>query len=250
MQRYFIDQQPDEDNRFFITGDDGHHITRVMRMKQDDQLISVFSNELSAVCRIEKITEHGVQCVVEFFEDQSPELPVKVTIAHGLPKGDKLELVIQKATELGAYSFLPFTASRSIVKWEHKKGAKKVDRWSKIAKEAAEQSHRYHLPDVTAPVSFKELLTSALSFDWIIVAYEEQAKQGERSLFARALSNVLAHQSILVVVGPEGGLSEKEVTQLQEVGAISCGFGPRILRTETAPLYALAAISYHFELMG
>ncbi|TDL34495.1 16S rRNA (uracil(1498)-N(3))-methyltransferase [Jeotgalibacillus sp. S-D1] len=249
MQRYFYDGLPDESNQFIMNGEDAHHIIRVMRMQVNDQLIAVFSDETSAVCHINQITDDNVFCAIDHLIVNSPELPVQVTIAQGLPKGDKLELVIQKSTELGAFSFLPFTAERSIVKWDAKKGAKKVDRWSKIAKEAAEQSHRHHLPAISAPISFKELVTASKSFDTVVVAFEEQAKNGERSLFSKALENASAGQSILVVVGPEGGLSEREVTQLEEAGAFSCGFGPRILRTETAPLYALAAISYHFELM-
>lgn len=249
MQRYFHDGLPDESNQFIINGEDAHHIIRVMRMQVNDPLTAVFSDETSAVCRISQIADNDVLCEIDHFIEKSPELPIQVTIAQGLPKGDKLELVIQKSTELGAYSFLPFTAERSIVKWDAKKEAKKVERWSKIAKEAAEQSHRHHLPTISAPVSFKELINVSKSFNTVIVAFEEQAKKGEHSLFSKALLNASPGQSILVVVGPEGGLSEREVTQLEEAGALSCGFGPRILRTETAPLYALAAISYHFELM-
>ncbi|KIL46048.1 16S rRNA methyltransferase [Jeotgalibacillus campisalis] len=224
-------------------------MTNVMRMQPGSMFIAVFKNKTAAECTIVELDKTDVLCAVSSFLQQSPELPVDVTIAHGLPKGDKFELVIQKSTELGAHSFIPFKASRSIVKWDEKKGSKKVERWNKISKEAAEQSHRLHLPEVHQPVSFKELIKGAESFDTIIVAYEEQAKQGNVSSFSDALAAASCGQSILVVVGPEGGLSEQEVTQLVENGAVACGFGPRILRSETAPLYALAAISYQFELM-
>ncbi|MDX5475755.1 MAG: RsmE family RNA methyltransferase, partial [Bacillaceae bacterium] len=145
--------------------------------------------------------------------------------------------------------FIPFNAARSIVKWDEKKGGKKVERWSKIAKEAAEQSHRVTIPTIQAPFSFKQICDVSTQYDKKIVAYEEEAKRGEKSAFAKVLAEMKANESVLIVFGPEGGLSEKEVNTLIDHGFVSCSFGPRILRTETAPLYGLAAISYHFELM-
>ncbi|MGD7044026.1 16S rRNA (uracil(1498)-N(3))-methyltransferase [Jeotgalibacillus proteolyticus] len=249
MQRYFVQELPNEEGLFTVSGEDAHHMANVMRMQPESAFIAVFENNKAAACRIVRLDKLKILCCAEDYLDHSPELPVKVSIAHGLPKGDKFELVIQKSTELGAYSLIPFLAARSIVKWDEKKGSKKVDRWNKITKEAAEQSHRLHLPQVETPHTFNELLKAAESFDSVIVAYEEQAKRGNISSFAKALGAVSDGQSILVVIGPEGGLSEREVNQLEEIGAVSCGFGPRILRSETAPLYALAAISYQFELM-
>jgi 16S rRNA (uracil1498-N3)-methyltransferase len=182
--------------------------------------------------------------------EETKELPIQVAIASGLPKGDKLELIIQKATELGAHKFVPFNAARSIVKWDDKKGDKKLERWKKIAKEAAEQSHRSIVPTITKPFSFESLIQDSKNFDYKIVAYEEEAKAGEKSHFASLLSKMETGQSLLVVFGPEGGLTEKEVQKLMDNGFLACGLGPRILRTETAPFYVLSAISYHFELQG
>ncbi|KIL44457.1 16S rRNA (uracil(1498)-N(3))-methyltransferase [Jeotgalibacillus soli] len=249
MQRYFVNHAPDDQGRFSILGEDVHHIQRVMRMKQGETLYAVFPDETSVIAIIEELTDDAVSCAIKSVEEKSTELPLRITIAHGLPKSDKLELVIQKATELGAHSFMPFIAERSIVKWDTKKGDKKVDRWNKIAKEAAEQSHRHRQPNVFTPQSFKELLEKVKTFDFVVVAYEEEAKIGEKSLFAKTLNTAMDHQSMLIIIGPEGGLTADEVTRLEEKGAVKCAFGPRILRTETAPLYALAAISYHFELM-
>lgn len=117
-------------------------------------------------------------------------------------------------------------------------------------KEAAEQSHRSEIPDVYAPVSFKQLLAMSNDYDVCLVAYEEEAKQGEKSNFAQALAKLESGQKLLLVFGPEGGLSEEEISALREHTFVACSLGPRILRTETAPLYALSAASYHFELMG
>ncbi|MEN8701046.1 16S rRNA (uracil(1498)-N(3))-methyltransferase [Bacillus infantis] len=247
MQRYFTDR--DTDGKFSIAGDDFHHITRVMRMKEGDSIICAVRGGRSAVCRIAEITDEQVIAEVVQWKEASSELPIKAAIASGLPKGDKLELIIQKGTELGASVFIPFTAARSIVKWDEKKAGKKTERWQKIAKEAAEQSHRDMQPDVLQPVSMKELIELGEVYDHKVIAYEEDAKDGESSAFASILAGMEEGQSLLMVFGPEGGFSEKEAALLKDNGFVSCGLGPRILRTETAPLYALAAVSYHFELM-
>lgn len=246
MQRYFVDQI--EDSKAIITGDDVHHIVRVMRMDVGHQIICCDRNGKAAHCAITEITNDTVFVKVVQWTEESNELPIKVTIASGLPKGDKLEYVIQKGTELGANEFVPFIAVRSIVKWDEKKGVKKIERWNKIAKEAAEQSHRSVVPYVHNALSLTDLLTYSRSYDYKLIAYEEDAKRGEKSNLARLFHELTEGQSLFVVIGPEGGLSEKEVRKLEENGFITCSFGPRILRTETAPLYLLSAVSYYFEL--
>ncbi|MDZ5712218.1 16S rRNA (uracil(1498)-N(3))-methyltransferase [Jeotgalibacillus haloalkalitolerans] len=249
MQRYFINTKLDEDGLFLVEGEDYKHIVRVMRMSEGDRFIAVFNTDEVFESEIVKIEEtHLVGKKVSEITNQS-ELPVNVTIAHGLPKGDKLEYVIQKATELGMSALIPFSAERSIVKWDQKKGKKKAERWNKIAKEAAEQSHRSVIPLIEEPFTLKQLRSSFHEYDAIMMAYEEDAKSGESSNFHRFLNQLKPDSNILVIIGPEGGLSENEVKQFIEDGAVSCGLGPRILRTETAPLYILAAFSYHFELM-
>jgi 16S rRNA (uracil1498-N3)-methyltransferase len=249
MQRYFINDRYSEDQPVVISGEVFHHIVRVMRMKEDDHIFVVFHDNTSAVARIETISSDSVGVRVVKWETGTKELPIKVAIASGLPKGDKLELIFQKGTELGADRFIPFNAGRSIVKWDEKKAKKKLDRWGKILKEAAEQSHRNVVPSVSSPVSFKELLTLSEQFDYTLVAYEEEARSGEQGNLSKTLSSIKDGQSILVVFGPEGGLTEKEVDLCKKEGFLACGLGPRILRTETAPLYVLAAISYQLELM-
>ncbi|WP_066257703.1 16S rRNA (uracil(1498)-N(3))-methyltransferase [Neobacillus drentensis] len=248
MQRYFVKQRANG-NRFLIDEEDRHHIVKVMRMQLGDQIICVDQEGKQAVCALAEITDTSVVAdVVQWMETVS-ELPISITIASGLPKGDKLEWIIQKGTELGAHRFLPFSAARSVVKWDEKKASKKIDRWQKIAKEAAEQSHRAFLPEVLSAISFKELLTKSKNFHYKIVAFEEESRNGETSVFAATLKKMNKGDSLLLVFGPEGGLTDAEVEQLRENDFAICGLGPRILRTETAPLYTLAAISYHFELM-
>lgn len=248
MQRYFVNQSADE-TRFTIAGDDYHHIARVMRMKEGDQIICVTPLNKSAVCAIAEITDEQVITEVVQWISGTSELPIEVTIVSGLPKGDKLEWIIQKGTELGAFQFIPFISARSVVKWDEKKAEKKLERWQKIAKEAAEQSHRTILPKVKSPINIKSLIKISEDFDYKLIAFEEEAKQGEASVLSKILAEMEKGQTLLFVFGPEGGLTEQEVSSLSEHGFRSCGLGPRILRTETAPLYALSAVSYHFELM-
>jgi 16S rRNA (uracil1498-N3)-methyltransferase len=249
LQRYFVESSANN-HRFFMKEEDCHHILKVMRMQLGDQIICVDPQGKAAICEIAEITDEYVAAeVVEWMEETS-ELPIHVTIASGLPKGDKLEWVIQKGTELGAHEFVPFTAARSIVKWDEKKSAKKVERWQKIAKEAAEQSHRAFCPEVVSPMDFNTLLLKSKQFDYKLAAYEEESRNGEVSIFASTLKKIKKGESLLLLFGPEGGLSLEETKLLKEAGFGLCGLGPRILRTETAPLYTLGAISYHFELLG
>ena len=246
MQRYFIDV-PFADGRAVLTGDDAKHIAKVMRMAAGDQIIVVAQNE-AHIC---EITDVGQDISVQQTGTTiaSPEMPVQVTIACGLPKGDKLELIAQKGTELGMYEMQPFAAARSIVKWDEKKGKKNQERLQKIAKEAAEQSHRTHIPQIAMPISFKQLVQTFGEYDAVFIADEEDAKLASRLKFSdklRAL-NATSEQRILCIFGPEGGIAREESEAMLAAGAQTMSLGPRILRAETAPLYALSAISYEFE---
>ena len=249
MQRYFV-KKPAINSRFVIEGEDFHHIKKVMRMETGDRIICVDPLGQAALCKIAEITDEHIAAEVVEWKEETSELPIRVTIASGLPKGDKLEWIIQKGTELGAFEFMPFSAARSVVKWDDKKAAKKLERWQKIAKEAAEQSHRSFCPEVLSPIDFKILLQKSKNYHYKLAAYEEESRNGELSRFSAALQKMKKGESLLVLFGPEGGLTESEIKQLTENHFDICGLGPRILRTETAPLYTLAAISYHFELLG
>lgn len=246
MQRYFVNE-PMIDGAFTISGDNAKHISKVMRMAVEEEIIIVHDG-VAHVCAITAI-ETDVTVSPTGRTIPSPEMPVQVTIACGLPKGDKLELIAQKGTELGMYTLLPFAAERSIVKWDDKKGKKNQERLQKIAQEAAEQSHRTHVPTVEMPISFKQLLQAVASYDAVFIADEEDAKVEMRTRFAEKLKNVYDNKSksILCIFGPEGGISRKEADALVAAGAQIMSLGPRILRAETAPLYALSAISYEFE---
>ncbi|MDO6655036.1 16S rRNA (uracil(1498)-N(3))-methyltransferase [Anaerobacillus sp. 1_MG-2023] len=248
MQRYFISASQVQDDYVAIEGEDVKHISKVMRMTVGDNIICCTEDGKSALCELEEINSDLIKAVpLEWLEEQK-KLPVHVTIVQGLPKGDKLETVIQKGTELGADQFIPFKAERSIVKWDEQKSAKKLQRLKKIAKEAAEQSHRTTIPSIEMPCSISSLIKASESYDYKLIAYEEEARAGETAMLVQTLHEANVNDRIMVVFGPEGGLSDNEVASLIQAGFASCGLGPRILRTETAAMYVLAAVSYHFEL--
>ncbi|MFJ7826839.1 16S rRNA (uracil(1498)-N(3))-methyltransferase [Psychrobacillus sp. NPDC096623] len=246
MQRYFTNEPISENNTMTITGDDAHHMIQVMRMSPGDQVFVVANNQTYTMEIIEGNSK-AVLLSKKATHTKTNEMPINVSLVCGLPKGDKLELITQKATELGMYELFPFAAKRSIVKWDKSKNDKKVARLQKIAKEAAEQSHRSHIPEIHNPISLKELIDVSKSFDVKYVADEEDAKIQERQKFAEQLKKVYDKQSILIVFGPEGGLDRAEIKLLLENDFQTIALGPRILRTETAPLYALSAISYEYE---
>lgn len=245
MQRYFI-SQPFIDDQTLISGDDAKHIQKVMRMQEGQSIIVVTEGE-SFEATIVAFEGQDVRVKKSSQALRSNELPKKVTICCGLPKGEKLELITQKATELGMYEMILFEAERSIVKWDAQKGKKKQERLQKIAKEAAEQSHRNVIPAIQDIMSFKQLLQIVSQYDVCLVADEEDAKLEQRTRFADVLSKFGDTQTVCVVFGPEGGLSRNEIQALMDRGFQSISLGPRILRAETAPLYVLSAISYEFE---
>lgn len=247
LQRYFIPSSDFEGDQVFIKGDDVHHIIRVMRNKVGDHIICNNDHAQAALCRIIEMKDDAVYAIVEKWLDESVELPVAVTIAQGIPKGDKFELILQKGTELGADSFIPFQAERSVAVWDPKKLEKKMKRFNKIVKEASEQSHRNKVPAIDNAMSIQALIEESKNFNVKLFAYEEEAKVSDYKSFGTIINALLPNQSLLVCIGPEGGFSLKEAELLKEEGFHPVRLGPRILRTETAALYVLASISYHFE---
>ncbi|UOQ46339.1 16S rRNA (uracil(1498)-N(3))-methyltransferase [Halobacillus salinarum] len=248
VQRYFVDKEQWSEQYVSVTGEDVHHISRVMRMAPGDEIICIKKDDqLAASCEITAIENRQVLCRIVERLEENRELPVDVTIVQSIGKGDKLEQVIQKGTELGAHSFIPFQAERSISKWDESKARKKVNRLEKIAKEASEQSQRSHIPEVSLPVDLNHLLDTAEEFDVKVFAYEDEARAEDFHSLADHFAHVKEGMRILVVIGPEGGFSDREVSQLSAAHFETVRLGRRILRMETAPLYYLSSVSYHFE---
>lgn len=247
MQRYFLDMPFNAQDEAVITGDDSRHIAKVMRMNTGQVIIAVHDGSVYTAAITEISDDQVTVKKQEELRQDHHEMPVTVTIACGLPKGDKLDFIAQKGTELGMHALVPFSSSRSIVKWDEKKSHKRIERLQKIAKEAAEQCHRSRVPEILPVHSLKQLISHSGSYDVKLYADEEDAKSKEPHKIADRLKNVYHRQSILVVFGPEGGLAREEAEQLQQAGFLPAALGPRILRTETAPLYFLSAVSYEFE---
>lgn len=250
MQRYFLNQNADINQRFFITqSDDIHHITKVMRHQNGDDIIVTFNNQIVYQCEIITIDDNAIEINTKQKLEVNTELPQTITICSGLIKADKYEWLLQKATELGAHQFIATTMDRSVVKLNASKIEKKLDRWQKIIKEAAEQSYRLLIPNLEYVSNLKTLCDNIDKYDYVLVAYEDAAKNGETNNFKTLLQRFEPNARVLVIFGPEGGFSENEIALLDKVGE-QIGLGPRILRAETAPLYVLSAISYQKELLG
>lgn len=238
MQRYFVkDFDKEYSNTFTLSEDDSYHIIKVMRYKIND-LIEVVSKDNMYIC---KITELGknVKCEVnEKVLSKVTNIP-NVTIAQSLVKEQKMDYILQKSTELGVNKIIPIKTIRSIVKIENDN--KKVDRWQKIVKEASEQSKRLDIPTIEKPININEL--AALQYDYKILCSVNETSINIK----KALQNVKYSDTILIVIGPEGGFDKKEEQVLIDSGFISTSLGTRVLRTETAPLFVLSVINYIFE---
>lgn len=189
-----------------------------------------------------KICKYESKMVVQ----NNNELPFFVDLYQGYPKGDKLEEIIKHSTELGVSNIYAVISKRSLFKLDNNKKESKLLRFNKIAKEASEQSNRKRLSLVKDIIELKKIDFS--SYDHLIVCYEEDAKNNETSNFKKIIKSLKPGEKICVFVGPEGGIDESEIELLKQKGFISCGLGPRILRTETAIEYVLSSISYEWEL--
>ncbi|TDF96750.1 16S rRNA (uracil(1498)-N(3))-methyltransferase [Paenibacillus piri] len=269
MQRYFIAPELFAESTVTIAGDDAHHLIRVMRAKAGDQVIVSDGVSREALVTITETGKDQVTAdIVERLKlDREPA--VEVWIAQSLPKGDKMELVIQKGTEIGAARFIPFVSERTVVQLDAKKEGKRVERWQKIAKEAAEQAHRNRVPAVDAPLSWKQLLQCAADADAAWICYEKQNGLQLKQEIQAALSVVSDESAsihsgagadrsqsggrqprLMLIVGPEGGFSEQEVAAAEAAGCRSVSLGRRILRTETAAMVGLTCILYESGEMG
>lgn len=243
MQRYFIEGNLNELTEIIVSENQKKHIAKVMRYHNGDQVVCIdcFSNVY--LCRITDVRNGILTKERALLEDH--ELDVEVTLIYGLPKNDKFEFVLQKATELGVSRIVPFLSQRSIIKTDKKTFQKKYERYHRILTEAAEQSYRLKIPVLTPLITLNEI-NEYLS-DCNLVAYEEASKKGEKSRMHSVLMG--DYRSITIIVGPEGGFDQSEIDVMKSFGIQECSLGKRILRSETAPLYMLSVIGYTRELM-
>jgi 16S rRNA (uracil1498-N3)-methyltransferase len=253
MQRYFVPPGQMGEASVALIGEDARHLSAVMRAKPGDRFIACDGQGRDVLAKIVSIDKDNVQADIAEELGAGAEMAWSVTVAQSLPKGDKLETIIQKGTEAGASVFVPFLSERTIVQYDERKEAKRIERWRKIAKEAAEQSHRSVIPDIITVQSWKTLLKQFAEYDLVLFCYEEEGRSGGglRELLSTFKSKVnKVRPKVLVAIGPEGGFSPQEADAAKAAGANLIGLGRRILRTETAALYALACLAYESGELG
>lgn len=244
MFRFFIDSDQIADGVLTVTGSDVNHIRNVLRMKAGEDIEAVDENGNVATCRIREISPDEINADVLFTEENGAELPNRITLYMGLPKHDKMELVIQKAVELGAYRIVPVVMKRCVVKLDPKKADAKVKRWQSIAEAAAKQSKRGLIPEVASVMKFRDAMCEAGSCTHILFPYE-CAEDIEKT--RNFISRVEPGDSVAVFIGPEGGFDPSEVEAAREAGARIITLGRRILRTETAAVSVMSILMFAFE---
>ena len=220
-----------------------NHIANVLRMKKGEELW-ISDKEKEYHCVIESTEEDEVLLHILYAQEPDCELKNRIYLFQGLPKADKMELIIQKAVELGAYSVVPVSTRRCVVKLDSKKAEKKVARWQQIAESAAKQSKRMLVPEVHSVMTFKEALAYAKELDVLLIPYELAKGMKETKELIQAIE---PGKSIGVFIGPEGGFEEQEVADAMEAGAKPITLGHRILRTETAGLAVLSVLMFQLE---
>lgn len=249
MPRFFVKNKQINEKKIEILGDDIKHIKNVLRKEIDDEIeICDQETEKVYICKIKKMGNEKIEAYVEK-EIESYEDGIKVDIYQGLPKSDKMELIIQKSVELGVNTVIPVAMKRCVVKINPKDEIKKIERWQKIAESAAKQSGRNTIPKIENIIKIEDIVKKANKYDIIIVAYENEKnnKLKKELLNIKKSSNKSSKISIAVVIGPEGGLEEMDVELLKQNGAKVVTLGKRILRTETVALNILSIIQYELE---
>ena len=243
MHMFFIEPRQISGNQVTITGADVNHIRNVLRMKPGEIVRISDEKDFCGQCRVDELLEDQIILTV-LEEADSTELPAEVTLFQGLPKGDKMEWIIQKNTELGIARIVPVAMKRSVVKLDAKKAPAKVARWQAIAESAGKQSGRTKLPEVAQVMTYGQMLKEAADYDLLLLPYESaEGMDAVRSLFAQAKPGM----RIGILIGPEGGFEPSEVDAAVEAGWKVLSLGRRILRTETAGMTVMANLMLQLE---
>ena len=245
MYQFFVEENQMTGDRIAILGSDVNHIKNVLRMKPGERLrVSLSDSGRSFFCEVESIAEEEVIVHIEEEDEAGTELSNRIYLFQGLPKGDKMELIIQKCVELGVYEIIPVAMKNCVVKLDAKKADSKVKRWQAIAESAAKQSKRTVIPEIRMPMTWKEALKKAEELDVVLVPYEnERGMEATREI----MKAIKPGQSIGVFIGPEGGFASEEIegiTPSTQDKAHRISLGRRILRTETAGLATLSMLVF------
>ncbi|MGN0400496.1 MAG: 16S rRNA (uracil(1498)-N(3))-methyltransferase [Blautia sp.] len=244
MYRFFVEPSQVEENVIRIHGNDMNHIKNVLRMKIGEEILISTGEKTEYTCYIEAYEEEEVLAHIMYAQEVGYELPSRIYLFQGLPKNDKMELIIQKAVELGVHQIIPVATRRAVVRLEGKKEENKQRRWQAISESAAKQSKRMYVPQVSHVRSFKEAIQYAQELDVILLPYERARGMQETK---EIIENIKPGQSVGIFIGPEGGFDEKEVGLAMEQGAKAITLGKRILRTETAGLTVLSVLMFALE---
>ncbi len=249
MSKFFVRDEQIKNDIIKIQGQDVNHIKNVLRKKVGDEIIICNSDkEYTYLCDITKIEKESIECkIVRGLEDFKSN--IKVTIMQGLPKKDKMDLVIQKSVELGCYDIQPVDMERCIVKYDEKDKKKKIERWQKVSEVAAKQCDRNFIPKVNNIMKLKNICNLLSEYDIVILAYEKEEKIKLKEALKMIKEKYGENEiKIAVIIGPEGGISLKEVEMINEnSNVITVTLGKRILRTETVALNILSIIMYELE---
>lgn len=238
MTRFFVTPQELQGDFLVLTGENAAH-AKVLRLKNGENVLVCDGNGKECVCTVSDVSAGQISLVVQNRQESQTEAKVRISVYMAFPKGDKLEHVIQKATELGAAEIVAFPSARCVSRPDEKSLKKKLERWQKIAASAAEQSGRGLIPEVITLDSFSDALKRAAQADLPILFYEN-----ERATTLKMALESKPYQTVSLLTGPEGGLEEREVEAAKAAGLHICTLGSRILRCETAPLCALSAVMY------
>ena len=244
MYNFFVKDDCRQGDRYIITGADHNHIKNVLRMKVGDTIL-ISANGKSDLCEIETIDNDEIVAPIIEEDYQNTELPLQIHLFQGLPKSDKMELIIQKAVELGVYSITPIEMKRCIVKLDDKKKKSKQTRWQAISESAAKQSKRNTIPEINEIISYKAALDAAKELDLLLVPYENE--DGILST-KEALATLKGVKSVGIIIGPEGGFDDGEIEAAKDAGGRIISLGKRILRTETAAITAVGMCMLYTEM--
>lgn len=244
MYNFFVNENQKQNNRYFINGTDFNHIKNVLRMNIGDTFL-VSENGMSSLCEIEGFESDTV--IVKILQEKynDTNLPIKICLFQGLPKGDKMELIIQKCVELGVHKIVPVQMSRCVVKIEEKKKKSKQERWQAISESAAKQSKCNKIPEIGEILTYKQALAKAEDLDLLLVPYESKNRMEDTK---NALNEIKSGMSIGILIGPEGGFDENEIHEALEIGGKVISLGKRILRTETAAITSVSMCMLHAEM--
>ncbi len=246
ISTFYIKKTQINGNEIRVIGDDVNHIKNVLRYKINDNLEACDEYGERYFAKISEFLPNEI--LLEIIEklDKNTELPVKIDLFQGLPKSDKMDLIVQKATELGVSSVIPVVTDRVVVKIENGNERKKLERWNKIALEAAKQSGRQIIPTVENVMNLEKIIEKLSKYDIVIVPFECEKDSTLKNILKNEINKV---ESIAVVIGPEGGFSDKDIETLERcANTKKVSLGKRILRTETAGLATLAMLLYEYEL--